>query len=342
MSPKQRRTIWLLVRLTVCVGLLWLVFHKFDWGQAGEIIRQLDRGGALLALAVFLPAPVLQSIRFVWMLRLQDIRISYWMGIKLCFTGNLLNFIVLGAIGGDLYKAYYVARGTDRKPEAVTTIFLDRVVGLTSLVFLTAVVTLINYRDPLIGQLTVVGPLKLGPALVLGLAAMVLGAILYFSPTLRSVTRAGRLVDRLSIGNVIRRADEAAHIIRRRPAGLAACFAITFVLQFTAIVSAYLGARALGMITDSFIPYLVYIPLGFLVWAVPISFGGLGTMDAYYEWIIVACALGSAEQAIFLAWFARLTQLIWSLPGILVLLTGAHLPSAEEVAGLQKSASPAS
>jgi hypothetical protein len=76
------------------------------------------------------------------------------------------------------------------------------------------------------------------------------------------------------------------------------------------------------------------------VWAVPISFGGLGTMDAYYGWVIVGAGLGSAEKAIFLAMFVRLTQLLWALPGVLVPLTGAHLPSAEAVARLRESAAP--
>ena len=106
------------------------------------MVANLDIPLAVLALATFIPVPLLQSLRLVWMLRVQDIRIGYWLAVKLSFAGNLLNFVVLGSIGGDLYKAYYLTKHTLHKTEAVTTIFVDRLVGLTSLILLVGVVTL--------------------------------------------------------------------------------------------------------------------------------------------------------------------------------------------------------
>ena len=70
------------------------------------------------------------SARFVWLLRAQGIYIGYWEGIKLTYAGNFFNFVMVGTTGGDLFKAFYVAQHTRYKLEAVTTIFLDRVVGL--------------------------------------------------------------------------------------------------------------------------------------------------------------------------------------------------------------------
>jgi hypothetical protein len=111
-------------------------------------------------------------------------------------------------------------------------------------------------------------------------------------------------------------------------------YVLTVILQFSATFSAYVAALALGM-EEKFLPYLVYVPLGFLVWAVPITFGGLGTMDVYYQKFFPLAGLGDVQQAFCLAMFVRLTQLIWSIPGVLVPLTGAHLPSKETVAQFQ-------
>ena len=133
---------------------------------------------------------------------------------------------------------------------------------------------------------------------------------------------------------MLRQADTAIQKVRGGIGWLVACFIITFILQLSAIVSAYIGAQALGM-SDRFAPYLVYVSLGFLVWAAPISFGGLGTMDVFYQKFFTETNLGTDEQAFCLAWFVRLTQLLWSLPGVLVPLTGAHLPSAEAIAELE-------
>jgi len=335
MSSGIRKVLWTLLRLAVCVGLLIFVVRSVEWKDIQKVIKNLDVGLALLALAVFTPVPLLQSLRLVWMLRVQDIRIGYWLAVKLSFAGNLLNFVVIGSIGGDLYKAYYLTRHTRHKTEAVTTIFIDRVVGLTSLMALTGVVTLVGFNDPLIGQLAVVGTLKLGPAIALLLLALAAGAVSYFNPWLRRVLRLGQLADRLPVRDTLRKADSAVHQFRRRPGWLMGSFGLTFVLQLGAVVSAYVGARALGM-ESGLVPYLVYVPLGFLVWAVPITFGGLGTMDVYYTKFFASAGLGDVQQAFCLAMFVRLTQLLWSIPGVLVPLTGAHLPSKESVAEFQK------
>ena len=337
MGFKTGKTLWILLRLVVCIALLIFVVGNVDWKDVGKVLTNLDLGLAALALAVFIPVPLLQSLRLVWMLRVQDIRIGFWLAIKLTFAGNLLNFVVLGSIGGDLYKAFYLTKHTQHKTEAVTTIFVDRLVGLTSLILLAAVVTLLSYDNPLIGQVEVLWSLKLGATIGLMLLAFVVGAGLYFNPWLRGVLRIGQLVDHLPLGQMLRRVDSAVHQFRRRPGWLAGSYGLTFVLQFGAVVSAYIGARALGM-EHHFVPYLVYVPLGFLVWAVPVTFGGLGTMDVYYTKFFPEALLGDVQQAFCLAMFVRLTQLLWSLPGVLVPLTGAHLPSKESVAEFQQQA----
>ena len=48
--------------------------------------------------------------------------------------------------------------------------------------------------------------------------------------------------------------------------------------------------------------------------------------------------LASSSQSIFLAIMVRLIQLVWALPGILVPLSGAHLPTPDKLAELQSLA----
>ncbi len=322
--------------MAVCIGLLVFVAKNTDWKIVRQVVANLNYSQALLAIVIFIPAPTLQSLRLVWMLRIQNIRISYWLAMKFSFAGNLLNFAIPGSTGGDLYKAYYLTKHTHQKTAAVTTIFLDRIVGLTSLILFVGTITLVRYSDPLIGQIRVISsvPLKLAPAAALSLAMLAIGAFFYFSPTLRRALRISRIIDRLPMAGVLRQADTAIRRVRGGIGWLVACFVISFILQLSAIVSAYVGAQALGM-SDHFMPYLVYVSLGFLVWSVPISFGGLGTMDVFYQKVFTETNLGTDEQAFCLAWFVRLTQLLWSLPGVLVPLTGAHLPSADAIAELE-------
>ena len=92
--------------------------------------------------------PLLQSIRFKWMVRAQEIELSTWEAMKLVYAGNFLNFVALGSTGGDVFKAYYVSTHTPRKTEAVTTVVLDRAVGMVGIVVITLLVMALRLDDP--------------------------------------------------------------------------------------------------------------------------------------------------------------------------------------------------
>ena len=87
----------------------------------------------LYALLIYTPVTFIQAFRFRMVFRSQDIDLTYGESMKLCFAGNFLNFVALGSTGGDVVKAYYVCQKTHRKTEAITTLFLDRIIGLLGL-----------------------------------------------------------------------------------------------------------------------------------------------------------------------------------------------------------------
>ena len=62
-----------------------------------------EKSTLLLCVLLFAPVTFIQSLRFQWMLRAQEINISYFESAKLCFAGNFLNYLTaLGSTGGDV------------------------------------------------------------------------------------------------------------------------------------------------------------------------------------------------------------------------------------------------
>ena len=105
---------------------------------------------ALLLLAVMLHLPVglFQAIRLQWLLSVQNIYVGYWECVKFSFAGNFLNFATpLGSNAGDVFKAYFVSTHTDYKTEAITTIALDRAIGLSTLIVCVAAITAFAASD---------------------------------------------------------------------------------------------------------------------------------------------------------------------------------------------------
>ncbi|MFA6610408.1 MAG: lysylphosphatidylglycerol synthase transmembrane domain-containing protein, partial [Candidatus Omnitrophota bacterium] len=89
-----------------------------------------------LALLAFLTAITLASVRLKLIINAQDITISLKEGVSLTFIGYFFNNFLPTAIGGDVVKAYYLSKKTHLKMGAYTSIFVDRVMGLITMIFM--------------------------------------------------------------------------------------------------------------------------------------------------------------------------------------------------------------
>ena len=302
------------------------------------VLRRADFRAALWALLLFLPIPLIQSLRLVWMLAIQRVNLSYWNAVKLSFAGNFFNFALPGTTGGDLIKAYYITLYTHQKHEAVTTVFLDRVVGLLGVITVASLSLLYAGArvpwDPTTARMVSTAL----PAIWLGLAV---AGVFVLAPRLRQALRLRALAARLPAGEHLLRIGGAVVALGRRwPIFVAACLN-TVVLQFLLVCCALQMARALHMRGDAEL-YFICIPAGFLIAAIPISPPqAIGVLEWAYIQFFTTGGLNDASQALALALAIRLIQLFWALPGVLVPLLGAHLPDRKALQTLEQDAGPA-
>ena len=72
-----------------------------------------------------------------WYLLVRALQLQFRLvdAFRLGFLGYLFNFVVVGSVGGDLFKAIFIAREQPgRRAEAVATVLVDRIVGVYALV----------------------------------------------------------------------------------------------------------------------------------------------------------------------------------------------------------------
>jgi uncharacterized protein (TIRG00374 family) len=299
-----------------------------------DVVQRIDLGIGALAILLFFPVPVLQSIRLVWMLAVQNVRLSYWNAFKLSYAGNFFNFALPGFFGGDMIKAYYVSHFTHRKTEAVTTVFLDRLVGLSGLMIVATVTFLVSWNrpdwDPSYRMY-----LATGFAMIWG--GLFVGCAFLFSHRLRHLIKLPQLAERLPAAEQILRVGRATVAMRQHKTLVVMSLLNTIVLQLIVVLAAFTMSQALGM-EGHFTLYFIFVPMGFLIAAIPISPpNAFGVMEAAYVQFFTVGGLNPASAAVAFALANRLTQLVWALPGVLVPLLGAHLPSQAELQELERA-----
>ena len=290
------------------------------------IVRTADWSWARWALLVFAPVTFVIAWRLRFMLATQGIHIGYRDTLLLTFAGNFFNVAMPGTTGGDLYKAYHIAKRTDKRAEGVTIVVLDRVVGLISFLLIAAIAILAARGTDIIGAFgSWVGTLML---------AMIVAGGLFFSNRFRRLVRYDKWLARLPFADKIRRIDETAFSFRHHRWQAVVCLAVTVVSHLVIVCSIYFLARSLGIhpnlgrsAEELCLAVLIATVVGYLIAAIPITYQGFGLMEAVYLKVLVDGQWANASQMLALTLSARLVQIIWSLPGVIVPWRGLERPT---------------
>lgn len=306
-----------------------------DSGNKGKIERGLKTVVAstkwswmLGAILIFTPVSFILGLRLRILLSTQDIDISYRDCLLLTFAGNFFNFTLPGTTGGDLYKAYHIAKRTHKRTEGVTIVVLDRVFGLISFLMIAAVTIFAARNTSVIGDFgAYVGYLML---------TLIVAGMMFFSERVRRILRFDHWLGRLPFSEKLRRIDATAFALRRHRSQSAVSLLITVVSHFFLVTSIYFLARSFSIDPQPdrgagqlYIAVLISAVVGYLFAAVPISFQGFGLFEAVFLKVLVEGGWCDASAMLVLTLSARLVQILWSLPGIVVPWMGLERPSAE-------------
>lgn len=296
------------------------------------IAAQADWRWATWAFIAYGPVVFILAWRLQCLLAVQDITLSFRDALLLTLAGNFFNFAMPGTTGGDLYKAYHVARMTHRRTEGITVILLDRVMGLVSFLLIAAITIAAFWRTDMIGFYgRWVGYLTI---------CFFIGAGIFFSRRMRKLIRYEALLLRLPFADKLKRIDDTTFSFRFHPWQSIFSLVSTIISHFLIITSIYFTARSLGIHNstyhaeiDLYWAILLASVVGFLLAAIPISIQGFGLLEAVFFKVLVEGAWATSSQMLALTLGLRLVQIIWSLPGVLVPWMGFGRPNNMNSAG---------
>lgn len=299
-------------------------------GFRSTVLSAIQQRPWLLAASFlcFVVPMLMMSVRWWYLLRIQGIHIRLYESLRLTLLGNFFGSVVPGTVSGDLVKAWYVAKHTDRKAAALVSVFVDRVVGLFEFAVLPAVVMLCLLAADRFDVEQFFWPAIVVPVVLAGVF-FALGLLL--SARLRRVLRVRAIVRRLPMQQHVAVMAEVARIYRREWPSLLRALAITFGGQAFFISAIMLVGMSLALPVPWHL-YFLYVPVICIMAAVPISPGGLGVAEYFYVLFFAAGPAGApASEVMALALLARLLPMIVSLPGLRVAMTGVRLPKAAQM-----------
>lgn len=272
----MKKWLILLLKFAVSIAILtWLFLgardnlqqlqsHRKDWPLLG------------LALLLTLGSVTLCFVRWHLLVRALDIPFRLRDAFRLGFLGYMLNFVSLGSVGGDLFKAIFLAREQPgRRALAVATVFFDRLVGLFALLLVASggilYSGLMSSPNP---ELAITSRVTL-----IVTAVATVGFVLLLIPGFTQGKLSQRMAQVPRVGHVLERLLWAVRMYRRRMPVVWISIVMSLGVHALSSLSIFCIASGLPGAAPSLGSHFVIVPLAILASTLPLPLSGLGAME---------------------------------------------------------------
>ncbi len=254
-------------------------------------------------------------VRWRIVLEAQGLHLPLGRATRISFVAQFFNSFLLGSTGGDLIKAYYAARETHhKKTEAVTTVFVDRLVGLWAMLLFAGLMMTPNIALLRASPSEIGVPSLFILAMLAGLS-MVLG-VAFWGGVSKGFPRAREYLRRLPKGDVLERSLDSCRQYGKHKTFLLKTVAISLFVNVIWVVQIIILGRGLDLYISP-LALCVIVPVIFCISALPITPNGLGLRENLFVLMLGVIAVPKTA-ALSISLIASAQGLFWSLVGGLI------------------------
>jgi hypothetical protein len=306
----MKRHLLTAIQIVITAGLLWWIFR--DPEQNKKLLTALGQANVwwlvpgIIAMGCGL---LLQTKRWLILLEVQGIVITYWRALRILLVGMFFNLFLLGATGGDIIKIFLIMReAPEKKASALLSVFIDRMVGILALVAVSTTVILLRWHLLMSSEITRYG---------VGVVAIVLGGSLGFI-LVAWLTGHFQLTTKLPhwlpARDKLAEAAGAFTEYARAGRSVGKAFLLSLPAHLLMFSTFWFGSQAFAAGLNLLSIYCV-LPIVATVTALPISIGGAGLREGLF--INILGSLYSTPEAIatLVSLSGFMTQVFWSLVG---------------------------
>lgn len=306
------------------IGYFWYT-GKFD---ISSVVIAMEQPNLLISSFFLLLISMFIAVeRWYALLEATGVKCSKSLAIRLTFIGTFFSVALPGALGGDVVKAYYLARGRERKTALIMTVFFDRLLGLYTMILVAASASIVVIGVNTFGEPEVWwSPTLKGLAIFLIVAFIVftIAIALLLSPYVERISLVRVLLKKLQSYQFFNNIYESLRAYRGKKLYVGKALLFSLISQFFGYCSLYLLALSLKIQALNFFHYLFVLPVCFFINAIPLAPGGLGVGEVGFGKIF---GLFGSDQGVALAVLYHIVYFLIALGigGVVYLFSGKQL-----------------
>ncbi len=253
------------------IGLLFYLMRN-DLPQIAQTLKQANPWLIVSGILLYLVSATLLARRLQLIYAAQETPIPLRESINITFVGFFFNNFLPTAVGGDLVKAYCGARITKERLKSLTSVLMDRIVGLLVFILIPSITIffLAGTLDPLIPRTIIVLLVVAFLCLVFLFNRGVASRFGFLKP----------LLDRLKIGDKLVMLYDGLNAFRGHLRLIPQVSILSFVGQALSITTIYLFIRSLSA-DIQIVQVFLLTPVVHLMSMVP-SINGLGVRETAF------------------------------------------------------------
>lgn len=252
-------------RVGLSLSVFGVLLTRVDVREVAQALSSVDPRYFLASVVTDLAARAVMVGRWAILLRASGESVSNWSTARVFFISSFVG-TALPAGGADVTRAYAMSRYGVNGRAATVSVVVDRLLGVVALLMLGVAGVVLGMPEANLPLARRVAGLCLAAALVLS------GA--FWADSLARVLLS-RLPRRASVVRWLMLAAIEMAGYRSRRGVLLAVFGLSLVAQLLRITEVFLLGTGLGIDLD-FGYYLVFMPIGLVVFMLPVSVAGVG------------------------------------------------------------------
>lgn len=274
----------ILVKFAVPVAIIWFLLSRIEPAQWDDLTaRSINMPLLVGALAVAICALLVSFVRWWVLVRCQGIPLSLLEAMRLSSICFLLSFVSAGSVGGDLFKAVFLARRSPGKRiAAVASVVVDRGAGLYGLLLLVSGGLLIHQsQDPFEFNGITIDDIKVITIALLSVGSAILAVLVFGGKFVDTLLQRGEKLP--VVGSLIKHVGPPLRMFHHHPWAFASSLVMSVVVQGLLVISMYLIAVSMYDLPPTLAEHFVIVPIGMLMSALPLTPAGVGVLEVTIE-----------------------------------------------------------
>jgi uncharacterized protein (TIRG00374 family) len=275
-----------------------------------------------LALVAVLAAVTVTILRWHVLLRTLGLQFTVRESLRAGFMGYLFNLLPLGLAGADAVKAgFLIHRNPSRKTEAITTVIIDRILGLYALLVLAGGAALLLERNQpeFFTRSENAATLFLCRFAQYSALVSTIGFVFLLVPGVTNLRIWDTLERTPGVGGILKKLVSAMRTYRQASSRLLIAVVMSFLVHTLYVCMVYLVGRGLCTPQPTIGTHLVFVPISMVAGALPI-----GAFEVTLNSLYAAFSPPGvpATQGLLIAVTYRLLQVSVATIGVVYYLAG--------------------